>query len=308
MFQQTKQEGAAVPQLDPFTPRTRGRRVATWAAVAAVAMLALSGCELGDVSDGFLPRGVTENAERVRSLWIGAWIAALLVGALVWGLILWCVVAYRRRRDDNELPVQLRYNVPLEILYTIVPIFMVAVFFFYTARDQSALLDTSKDPAVTVNVVGKQWSWDFNYVEGDVHETGTQAILTGEPGAEETIPTLYLPVGERVEFVLTARDVIHSFWVPQFLQKLDMIPGKVNKFQVVPTEEGTFRGKCAELCGAYHSQMLFNVKVVPRAEFDAHLADLESRGQTGMLGTDLNREGSGLVPGEDEKLPEELRN
>ena len=116
---------------------------------------------------------------------------------------------------------------------------------------------------MTVNVVGKQWSWDFNYVEADVHEVGTQAILTGEPGAEETIPTMYLPVDERVEFVLTSRDVIHSFWVPQFLQKLDMIPGQVNKFQVVPTEEGTFKGKCAELCGAYHSQMLFNVKVVP---------------------------------------------
>ena len=115
---------------------------------------------------------------------------------------------------------------------------------------------------MTVNVVGKQWSWDFNYVEDDVHEVGTQAILTGEPGAAETIPTLYLPVGERVEFVLTARDVIHSFWVPAFLQKMDMIPGRVNRFQVVPTQEGTFGGKCAELCGAYHSQMLFNVKVV----------------------------------------------
>ncbi|WP_353950332.1 cytochrome c oxidase subunit II [Knoellia sp. S7-12] len=308
MFQQTKQEGATVPQHDPFKPRSRGRSVATWAALAVVAMVALSGCELGDVKDGFLPRGVTENADRVRTLWIGAWIALLVVGALVWGLILWCVVAYRRRRDDNELPVQLRYNVPLEILYTILPIFMIAVFFFYTAKDQTALLDTKQDPAVTVNVVGKQWSWDFNYVEADVHEVGTQAILTGEPGAEETIPTMYLPVNERVEFVLTSRDVIHSFWVPQFLQKLDMIPGKVNKFQVVPTEEGTFKGKCAELCGAYHSQMLFNVKVVSRPDFDAHLADLKSRGQTGMLGTDLNREGSGLVPGEDKKLPEELRN
>ena len=295
-----------MPQHDHNTPRSRGRSMATWAAVAVVAMVALSGCELGEAKDGFLPRGVTENSERVRTLWIGGWIALLVVGALVWGLILWCVVAYRRRRDDNELPVQLRYNVPLEILYTIVPIFMIAVFFFYTARDQSVLLDTEQDPAVTVNVVGKQWSWDFNYLEADVHETGSQAILTGEPGAEETIPTMYLPMGERVEFVLTARDVIHSFWVPQFLQKLDMIPGRVNKFQVVPTEEGTFKGKCAELCGAYHSAMLFNVKVVPRAEFDAHMEDLKSQGQTGLLGIDLNREG--YTPAELEKLPEELRN
>ena len=292
-------------QHDHFDPRPRRRRVALWAAVAVAAMVTLSGCELGEFKNGYLPQGITDHAQRVRDLWVGAWIALLLVGALVWGLIAWCVVAYRRRRDDNELPVQLRYNVPLEILYTIVPIFMIAVFFFYTARDQTALLDTTEDPAVTVNVVGKQWSWDFNYIDDDVHEVGTQAIMTGKPGAEETIPTLFLPVDERVEFVLTARDVIHSFWVPQFLQKLDMIPGKVNKFQVVPTEVGTFKGKCAELCGAYHSQMLFNVKVVPRAEFDAHMADLKSRGQTGLLGTDLNRED--FVPGEQELLPEELR-
>ncbi len=308
VFQQTTQEGATVPQHDHLTPRSRGLRMAIWAAVAVIAMATLSGCELGAAKDGFLPRGVTENAVRVRELWIGAWIALLVVGALVWGLILWCVVAYRRRRDDNELPVQLRYNVPLEILYTILPIFMIAVFFFYTARDQSALLDTKQTPDVTVNVVGKQWSWDFNYIEDNVHEVGTQAIMTGEPGAEETIPTMYLPVNERTEFVLTSRDVIHSFWVPQFLQKLDIIPGKVNKFQVVPTEEGTFKGKCAELCGAYHSHMLFNVKIVSRADFDAHVADLKSRGQTGLLGTDLNRGGSGLVPGEDQLLPKELRN
>ena len=215
LFQPTTQEGAPVPQHDHINSRSRGRRLATWAVVTVVAMVALSGCELGEFKDGYLPNGVTDHAERVRDLWVGAWITLLAVGALVWGLIGWCVVAYRRRRDDNELPVQLRYNVPLEILYTIIPIFMVAVFFFYTARDQSALLDTEQDPAVTVNVVGKQWAWDFNYLEADVHEVGTQAILTGEPGAEETIPTMYLPVGERVEFVLTARDVIHPLG-PQF--------------------------------------------------------------------------------------------
>jgi cytochrome c oxidase subunit II len=202
----------------------------------------------------------------------------------------WCIAAYRRKKDDTELPVQLRYNIPIEILFTVVPIFMVVVFFYYTARDESALIDTSTEPDVTVNVVGKQWSWDFNYLDDDVHEVGTQAILTGEPGAEETIPTLYLPVNERVEFVLTARDVIHSFWVPAFLQKMDMIPGRVNSFQVVPTQEGTFKGKCAELCGTYHSQMLFNVKVVPRAEYDQHMAELRAAGQTGLLNNTLNRE------------------
>jgi cytochrome c oxidase subunit 2 len=174
---------------------------------------------------------------------------------------------------------------------------MVVVLFYYTAKDESALVDTSKPADVTINVVGKQWSWDFNYVKEDVHESGVQAILTGKPGAEETIPTMYLPVGERVEFILTARDVIHSFWVPSFLQKMDMIPGRVNKFQVVPTQVGTFKGKCAELCGAYHSHMLFNVKIVPRAEYEQHLADLRAAGQTGLLNNTLSR--TQLMSGQD---------
>src|SRR6476661_8564365 len=219
---------------------------------------------------------------------LGLAVAALAVGVLVWGLILWCVVAYRRKKDDTTLPVQLRYNVPMEILYTVVPVFMIAVLFYYTARDEATLLDTSKHPDVVVNVVGKKWSWDFNYVNEQTYETGTQAELTGEPGAEKNLPTLYLPVNKRTEFVLTSRDVIHSFWVPAFLQKLDMIPGRVNKFQVVPTETGDFKGKCAELCGAYHSQMLFNVKVVDQATYDQHIAELKSEGNTGQLDNSLN--------------------
>jgi cytochrome c oxidase subunit 2 len=200
-------------------------------------------------------------------------------------------VVYRRRKDDDgSLPVQLRYNVPLEILYTVVPVFMIAVLFYYTQRDETALLDTSKEPDVVVNVVGKQWSWDFNYVNEQTFEAGTHAQLTGKPGVEESLPTLYLPVNQRTEFVLTSRDVIHSFWIPAFLQKLDMIPGKVNKFQVTPTQTGEFQGKCAELCGAYHSQMLFNVKVVEQAEFDAHIAELKAKGNEGQLDNGLNRE------------------
>jgi cytochrome c oxidase subunit 2 len=285
------EEGAPLRQHDVSAPRPYRRRSvsrrSTTALGLAVAALALSGCA-GRVQDGFLPRAASENGEHVTRLWNGAWIAALAVGVLVWGLILWCVVAYRRKKDDTTLPVQLRYNVPMEILYTVVPVFMIAVLFYYTARDEATLLDTSKHPDVVVNVVGKKWSWDFNYVNEKTFETGTQAELTGQPGAEKNLPTLYLPVNKRTEFVLTARDVIHSFWVPAFLQKLDMIPGRVNRFQVVPTEVGTFKGKCAELCGAYHSQMLFNVKVVPQAEYDAHIAQLKTAGNNGQLDNSLS--------------------
>ena len=198
--------------------------------------------------------------------------------------------------------MQLRYNVPIEMLYTIVPVLMVGVLFYYTARDESALLDVSAKPDVTINVVAKQWSWDFNYVEANVYESGVQVELdksTGEPLNQQ--PVLVLPVNKRVEFVLNARDVIHSFWVPAFLQKLDMLPGKTNRFQVVPTQEGTFQGKCAELCGAYHSQMLFQVKVVSQAAYDAEIARLKSLGQSGQLPITLNREP--VLPADQKLVP-----
>jgi cytochrome c oxidase subunit 2 len=287
-------------QHDVTAPRPWRRRTWTTASLAVLTALTLSGCQ-GSFKDGFLPKAVTEGGVTVTDLWVSSWIAALAVGVLVWGLILWCAVAYRRRKDDTSLPVQLRYNVPMEILYTVVPVFMIAVLFAYTARDETELLDTSKHPDVVINVVAKKWSWDFNYVNENTFETGTQAELTGKPGVEQSLPTLYLPVGKRVEFVLTARDVIHSFWVPAFLQKLDMIPGKVNRFQVVTTQTGEFKGKCAELCGAYHSQMLFNVKVVDQGAYDQRMADLKAKGNVGQLDNTLNPEK--VMPQDDHLIP-----
>ncbi|WP_226344908.1 aa3-type cytochrome oxidase subunit II [Agilicoccus flavus] len=281
--------------VPPASIRHRRSRNLGLVGVGALALLALTGCK-GDVAHGWLPYGATTGADRVSSLWVGMWIAAWAVGALVWGLIIYCMVRFRRRKGDVGLPEQLRYNVPIEVLYTIVPIMMVGVIFFFTERDQSALLDVSQKPDVTVNVVGKQWSWDFNYVEGQVWDSGVQAQLTGKEGVQNTLPTLVLPENQRVEFVLTARDVIHSFWVPAFQQKLDMIPGQVNRFQVTTRDRGTFQGKCAELCGAYHATMLFNVKVVSNEEYQAHLQRLRDAGQTGMLDNSLSR--AGLEPGQ----------
>ncbi len=246
----------------------------------------------------------TDQTDRIMSLWVGSWIAALLVGVLVWGLILWCIVAYRRRRDETGYPAQIRYHVPLEIMYTIIPVMMIAVLFVFTLRDQSAIADTSAEPDVNIEVVGKQWAWDFNYRDADVYEVGLQGELDGQPGVEAELPTLYLPVNQRVEFTLVSRDVIHSFWVPSFLYKMDVIPGVRNTFQVVPQREGFFKGKCAELCGEYHSEMLFNVRVVSQAEYEAHLADLRAKGQVGSLSPNLGRSdtppGEGAVPGNEE--------
>jgi cytochrome c oxidase subunit 2 len=262
--------------------------------------LALSGCS-AEFKRGFLPHGVTTQSGSIVNLWNGSWLAALGVGVLVWGLIGWCVVAYRRKKDDVGLPEQLRYNVPIEILYTVVPVFMVAVLFYYTAHLETAQMNVSAKPDVTINVVAKQWNWDFNYIEAGTFETNSMVMLTGQPGVAATLPALYLPVNQRVEFVLTSRDVIHSFWVPQFLEKLDVIPGKVNRFQIVPTEIGTFQGKCAELCGAYHSNMLFQVKIVSLADYQAHMAQLRAKGNIGMLSNSLSRQK--IQPGQQQYLP-----
>jgi cytochrome c oxidase subunit 2 len=100
---------------------------------------------------------------------------------------------------------------------------------------------------------------------------------------------MYLPVGKKVRLELESRDVIHSFWVPAFLYKEDMIPGRHNAYVFTPQMEGTYQGKCAELCGEYHSEMLFQVKVVSQEEYDQHMADLEDRGQDGSLPVELGR-------------------
>ncbi|MBW8730955.1 MAG: cytochrome c oxidase subunit II [Terrabacter sp.] len=221
----------ATTVVGPTGRRRTGLRIA---GIAGVAALALSGCQ-GKVSNGYLPPVVSDTGQRVTDLWIGSWIAVLAVGAVTWGLMLYAAVRFRKRKGDETLP---------------------AVFFYYTARDEARLVDTSTKKDLTVSVVAKQWSWDFNYVDSNVHETGVHTELDGTEGKRAQMPVLYLPVNKRVEFVLNARDVIHSFWVPAFMMKMDMLPGKTNKFQLTPTQVGTFQGKCAELCGAYHSQML----------------------------------------------------
>lgn len=270
--------------------RDRNRRAALLA-LALPAVLLLSGCSK-TVQYGWLPapdKNTTNQTARIIDLWNGSWIAALTVGVLVWGLMIWCIVAYRRRRDDAPLPAQVRYHIPLEILYTVVPIMAIGVLFAQTAVDQSAIADVSAKPDVKINVVGKQWAWDFNYTDSNVYEVGLQGQLDGTAKVEAELPTLYLPVNKRVEFLLTARDVIHSFWIPAFLYKMDVIPGVENRFQVVPQREGFYVGKCTELCGEYHSEMLFNVKVVSQQEYDQHMADLKALGQVGSLDANLGR-------------------
>lgn len=233
-----------------------------------------------------LPDPATKEGAITQSLWQGSWIAAWAVGLVTWALILWAAFAYRRRHKD-DVPEQTAYNIPIEILYTIIPLIMILGLFWFTARDQSEILALDNDQKQTVNVVAFRWNWGFNYLDEGVYTVGTPNMPA----------TLVLPVDEKVRFELTSPDVIHSFWVPSFLFKMDVIPGKTNAFELTPDKVGTYAGKCAELCGVDHSRMLFNVKVVERAEFDAYVQGLKDAGQTGLFDTGISNN-DGQMPGE----------
>ena len=252
--------------------RRRGAgRIAGLGLGAAALLVSLTGCDVGKAFGGFgWPQGgITPESQRMYDLWIASCIAALAVGVFVWGLIFWCVVRYRKR--GNELPVQTRYNLPMEFLYTIAPILVVSVLFYYTAVVQTDVIKESKNPDVTVEVVAFKWNWQFNYRDGQGRDANTVASVLG---TSEVIPVLVLPSGRSIRFEETSRDVIHSFWVPELLFKRDVMPGNVrNTFEVSRIDqEGAFVGRCAELCGSYHAFMNFELRVVSPEKYDQFLA------------------------------------
>jgi cytochrome c oxidase subunit II len=257
-----------------------GSRLAklTGLTVAGVGLTAtLAGCSVDETFRGFgWPKGISSQANRMYELWIGSAIAALVVGVVVWGLIFWCIVRYRKRGD--EMPPQTRFNMPLEFLYTVVPFLIIAVLFYYTAVVQTYVDKRTPNPDVTVEVVAFKWNWKFRYVQ--VRDAGGQRTEPkgpdGQPittvGASDYIPVLVVSTGTRIRFVEHSEDVVHSFWVPDLLFKRDVFPGSiVNEFEATVDREGAYVGRCAELCGAYHSMMNFEVRAVSREQFDRYI-------------------------------------
>jgi cytochrome c oxidase subunit II len=258
-------------------PARRTRRWVTRAAIGAAVLLATAGCQSNAFTRMGMVPPVTKQGHVTLTLWQGSWIAAWCVGIVVWGLIIWAVIFFRKRSD--RVPHQVRYNLPIEILYTVVPFIMVGVLFYFTARDENYIDALPSHPDLVVNVVGFQWSWEFQYPQykvprseyGSVTELGY--MWNGSvPGNQNQLPLLEIPINETIRFNLTSTDVIHSFWIVPFEFKRDVIPDHPNHFQVTPTQTGTFTGRCTELCGVYHSRMLFTVKIVTQAQFRKWIA------------------------------------
>ena len=316
----TAQERGSFVSLELPTRAAGALRRVTVLAGLGIILVLLAGCSAETQHEWqnlAMPDPVTAQGQHIFYLWRYAWIAAMVTGVIVWGLILWVVVAYRRRSDD-EIPIQTRYNLPLEIFYTIAPIIMVIVFFYWTVNVQNAVLKEDPEPDVIVEVTGQQWSWTFNHGFGEPDYTHIDGVGADDQyaydqygyvvGTGGNIPTLVLPVDQTVRFNLHTPDVIHDFGVPGFLMKMDVVPGRVNHYDVTPEVIGSYRGKCFELCGVYHSRMLFNVEVVSQADYEQYLAELEADGQVAdqplLGGADANTQ-AGLDSGtESDGVPE----
>lgn len=258
------------PTTSQSAPR-RGtlRRVARLGVPLLGVLLGTSACSVDSLPQFGWPDPITPQGAEMLRLWQGSAAASLVVGAFVWGLIFIAVVAYRKKGDT--IPRQVQYNLPVEILYTAVPIVIVAVLFVFTYRTQTFVVKETAKPDVSIGVVGFRWGWEFDHVDRDV-----QVISQRAPeGSSQGDPTLVLPVGKTIRFTESSPDVIHSFFVPAFLFKRDVIPGRINSFELTIDTEGTYRGRCAELCGQYHSQMNFWIKAVSAADYQKYLQDNE---------------------------------
>jgi cytochrome c oxidase subunit 2 len=221
-------------------------------------------------------------------MWIGSCIAASVVGAFVLALILFSVIAHRKR--DDELPKQVALNLPIEILYTIVPFVIIAALFYYTAIDEVYATKTTKNPAAAgidvVDVEAFQWGWTFRYLtdSSKVPGVGAGNAIFDTGSSNTTEPTLVVPIDTPIQFQLHSDNVIHDFYVPQLLFKMDVIPGRTNVFQVSKIERlGTYEGHCAELCGYDHARMNFNLKVVSQADYQTYLQQMVSQSQVAAI-------------------------
>jgi len=223
-------------------------------ALLAIAAVAVAGC---------LPTAVTPQGREVTQLYQVFLAIAAVVVVIVLGLTIFAILRYRGRAGDDELPAQVHGNLRYEAVWTGIPIITVAVLFVLTVLVLNSFdSEVRATSGVDIRVTGFRWGWRFVYPGDDVRVEGI-----GAPG-----PEVYVPVGENVHITLTGADVIHAFFVPQFLFKKDAIPGHENQFAFTVDEPGRYGGQCAEFCGIYHSRMPFTVVAVTRPEYEAWLA------------------------------------
>ena len=179
--------------------------------------------------------------------------------ALVMVFMLYSVIVFRRQPGDESDGPHIHGHTTLEIAWTIIPTIIVAYIGYLGVVTLHSVTASSPDE-LTVQVTGMQWSWRFDYPEFGI-----------------TSPDLILPVNKPVRFEITSSDVIHSFWVPEFRMKQDAVPGAVTLLHVTPNLVGSYKVRCAEICGLQHATMLADVRVVDHADFRTWAMDEKER-------------------------------
>ena len=220
------------------------------------------------------PEPHTKEAKEV--FWL--YNVVLIMGAIVFvgveGFILYSIFRYRRR--DDRLPTQIHGNNLVEVIWTAIPTVIVLILFVLSTLTLNSISKAATHPGVSIEVEGKQWSWVFHYLDDDGDPTNDVIVQgTARSGA-----VMALPVGEPIHLKLVSNDVIHSFFVPAFLVKRDLVPlpeaKEPNQLEFTVTEAGTYSGQCAEFCGDLHAQMTFSVQAMSRADYDAWFTAIRS--------------------------------
>jgi cytochrome c oxidase subunit 2 len=252
------------------------------AAAAGAPASAASGW--GDLN---MPRGVTEISRKIYDLHMTIFWVCVAIGVLVFGVMIWSMFAYRKSRGAVA-DVTLVHNTKVEFIWTVVPVFILIAMAVPAARTLVEIEDTSKTE-LTIKVTGFQWGWQYDYLDDGVAffshldraSNAARELLSGiDPNTVDHYllnvdNPLVVPVATKVRLLITAADVIHSWWVPAFGVKKDAIPGFVNEawFRVDADQPGLYRGQCAELCGRDHGFMPIVVDVRSKADFAAWLKE-----------------------------------
>jgi len=259
------------------TPRKRPAPDALVAGVVVAILIALVLAVFltGLGSTLYPPQAATSQGREIRGLYDIVFAFAIAIFIVVEGLIVWSVLRYRRRPTDVELPAQTHGNNIAEAIWTIIPTAIVLFLFVISWQTLNSVDAVSARPDVRIHAIAGQFQWQFEYLDGNGTKVATQ--LTPEYNPDTGQGGMAVPVGRSVQVTLDSPDVIHAFYVPRFLFKRDVVPGQTNRFEftVDPKEAGqVFRGQCAELCGAGHSRMLFEVIALSPAEYDTWLQAL----------------------------------
>ncbi|MDP9341433.1 MAG: cytochrome c oxidase subunit II [Actinomycetota bacterium] len=238
-------------------------------ALAADAAILLSACA---------PPAITKQGDQTHSLYNIVLVLATVVFVGVEIAIVYNALRYRRRKGDDTMPPQIHGNRNVEILWTAIPSVIVMALFVMSMKVMVDVNHQPANPALTVDITGFQWQWKFDYY----HPSSTDELQRGAPygvsiAAEGQLqpPTLVLPVGEVIHFNEISPDVIHSFYVPAWLFKRDVVPGRTNTFDVTidANRIGTYHGQCAELCGDFHNEMTFTVQTMTSSDFQSWLTN-----------------------------------